>query len=51
MTEICDGTGVRGPEVGKFRKRISELFRPRVNFGRKQKDDLENPDTPILLLV
>ncbi len=42
ITEICDGTGVKDPKVGRFRKFLFELFRPTVNFGRKQKDDLKN---------
>ena len=42
ITEICDGTGVRDREVGRFRKNVFELFRPRVNFDGKQKDDLKN---------
>ena len=33
---------MRDPEVGRFRKCFFELFRQRVNFGRKQKDDLKN---------
>ncbi len=35
--EICDGTGVKDPEVGRFQKQIFELSRPRVNFDGKQK--------------
>ena len=42
ITEFCDGTVVRDPEVGKIQKIFFELFRPRVNFGRKQKVDLQN---------
>ncbi len=42
ITEICDGTGVRDPEVGKIPKIFFELFRPRVNFGAKQKSELKN---------
>ena len=41
ITEICDGTGERDPKVRRFRKNFFELFRQRVNFGRKQKDDLK----------
>ncbi len=32
---------MRDPEVETFRT-FFELFRQRVNFGRKQKDDLKN---------
>ena len=34
--------GVRDPEVRKFRKNNSKLFRPRFNFGAKQKSELKN---------
>ncbi len=34
--------GVRDSEVGRFQKFFFELFRPRVNFGRKQKNGLKN---------
>ncbi len=33
---------MKDPEVGRFRKTIFELFRPRVNFGGKQKVDQQN---------
>ena len=42
ITEICDGTGVKDPEVGTFQNKIFELSRPRVNFAGKQKVDLQN---------
>ena len=42
MTEICDGTGVRDPEVGKIQQMFFKLFKPRVKSGRKQKVDLQN---------
>ena len=41
-SKICDGMGVRDPEVGRFPQKLFELFRPRVNIGRKQKDDVKN---------
>ena len=35
------GMGVRDLEVRKIQKIFFELLRPRVNFGRKQKVDLQ----------
>ncbi len=46
--------GVRDPEVRRFWKNFFGLFRSRVNFVGKQKDDLKNfvpkghPNTPLL---
>ncbi len=44
LTEICDGMGVNDPEVKQIQKKKKEFerFRPRVNFGGKQKVDLQN---------
>ena len=42
-SKIGGGTWVRDSKVGRFQKNKKiELFRPRVNFGEKQKDYLEN---------
>ena len=33
---------MKGPEVRKNKKKVFELFRPRINFGGKQKVGLQN---------
>ncbi len=41
--EIFDGAGVVNQnEVEKFRKNFLKLFRPRANFGAKEKVELQN---------
>ncbi len=39
--EIFDDAGVKDPNVRKFLKKILDSFRPRVNFGAKQKVELQ----------
>ncbi len=39
--EIFDGAGVNQNEVEKFRNFFLELFRPRANFGAKEKVELQ----------
>ncbi len=39
--EIFDGAGVNDTKIEKFQKKILELFRPRANFGGKEKVELQ----------
>ena len=41
IAEIFDGAGVNKNEVERFKKNFLELSRPRVNFGAKEKVELQ----------
>ena len=41
MAEIFDGVSVKDTKFEKFWKFVLELFMPRVNFGEKEKVELQ----------